>query len=260
MDYSSGGCEHAPPGRVASEPPNGERTADRIRSVYANPSPRVDVDALLPPDLGKWPVSHPMAKWLASAIRGLGCRSVLEFGAGWSSLVIAEALAAEGGGRLTSFEHEPEHLARDIWSRVQQTPHVDAALVVTPLRRTLSSHGWLWSYHGVRKRLRQRIPFDLVFIDAPPQRYGRTSPLFDAYPLLRPGAVIILDDAARPRERTAIARWLATFPDLELVVLDTEVERGIAVLVRHGGGRRRLALRAVLGTFREQLRDWRKSS
>ena len=76
---------------VASEAPNGERTADRIRSVYANPSPLIDVDALLPPDLGKWPVSHPMAKWLASAIHGLGCGSVLEFGAGWSSLVIAEA-------------------------------------------------------------------------------------------------------------------------------------------------------------------------
>ena len=77
---------------------------------------------------------------------------------------------------------------------------------------------------------------------------------------LRRGAVIILDDAARPREQTAIARWRATFPDLELVVLDTEAERGIAVLLRHGGARRRLALRAVLGTFREQWSDWRKRS
>jgi len=193
-----------------------------------------------------------------SAIHGLGCRSVLEFGAGWSSLVIAQALAAEGGGRLTTVEHERELLPRDAWSRVEGIQNVDVALVIAPLRLTLSSHGWLWSYRGVRRYFRERMPFDLVFIDGPPGEYGRTSPLFDAYPFLRPGAVIVLDDAARPGEQRAIKRWLATFPDLELLLLDTEVGRGIAVLVRHGGAHRRLALRAVLGTFRDQWRNWRK--
>jgi len=237
---------------------SGERTAARIRASYANPSPRIDVDALLPAELDKFPVSRPMARWLAAVIHGLGCRSVVEFGAGWSSLIIAEALAAEGGGRLTSIEHDPEYLPHDAWRRVQQTPGVDAALILTPLRRTLSLHGLLWSYRGVRRQLRKRVPFDLVFIDGPPGYYGRTSPLFDVYPLLGPGAVIVLDDAARPDEKTAIVRWLETFPDLELVLLDPQRGRGIAVLVRCGVLRRRLAIRVVIETFGDQLRQWWK--
>ena len=237
---------------------NGEQTSARVRSEYASPSSLIDVDALLPPDLGKFPVSRAMARWLASVVHALRCRSVLEFGAGWSSLVIAEALAAEGGGRLTSVDHAPQHISLDAWRRVQQARHVDSALIVLPLRRTLSTNGWLWSYKGLRRRLGTRVPFDLVFIDAPPGRYGRTSPLFDVYSLLHPGAVIVLDDAARPGEQRAIARWLATLPDLELVLLDTQAGRGIAVLVRHGGGRPRPALGAVLGTFRDRLMEWRK--
>ena len=214
----------------------GERAADLIRASYAHPSLLIDVKALLPPNLGKFPVSRAMATWLASAIHGLDCRSVLEFGAGWSSLVIAEALAAEGGGRLTSVDHDPRYLPADAWSRIERLTSVDTALVIAPLQRTLSRYGLLWSYRGVRKRIRERSPFDLVFIDGPPNRYGRTSPLLDVYPLLGPGAVIVLDDAARHDERTAIARWLARYPDLELVLLDTDRGRGIAVLLRHGGG------------------------
>jgi len=237
---------------------SGERIADHIRANFSDPSSLIDVEALLPPDLGNWPVSPPMAKWLASAIHGLGCRSVLEFGAGWSSLVIAAALAAEGGGRLTTVEHEPAYLPHEAWRQVEQMASINARLVITPLRRSLSSHGLLWGYQGARKCFRERRPFDLVFIDGPPRRYGRTSTLFDAYPFLGPGMVIVLDDAARPEERTAVARWLATFPDLELVLLDTEAARGIAVLVRHGGARRRLAIRTAVGTFRDQLRQWMK--
>src|SRR4029078_12902444 len=122
-------------------------------------------------------------------------------------------LAAEGGGRLTSIEHELGYLPREAWARVEEMPFVNEALIITPLRRTLSVHGLLWSYEAARRHFRERAPFDLVFIDGPLRRYGRTSPLFDAYRYLSPGAVIVLDDAARPEEQTAIARWLATFPD-----------------------------------------------
>ena len=51
---------------------------------------------------------------------------------------------------------------------------------------------------------------DLVFVDGPP---GTTGPLarYPALPVLRdrcaPGARFILDDAARPDERTIINRW-----------------------------------------------------
>lgn len=228
-----------------------------IKDLYQGAHTPIDLDAILPPDLGLWPVSRQMAGWLARVIAGLGCRSVLEFGAGWSSLVLAQSLAAAGGGRLTSVEHEPTYMREDVWERVQQTPGVDAALVVTGLHRRLSTHGLLWSYHDVHRMIAPRAPYDLLLIDAPPSRYGRTSPLHDAYPFLAPGAVIVLDDAARIEEQTVTKRWLATYPGLDLVIMDTEVERGIAVFVHDGRKARRIAARAVAGSFRDQWRDFR---
>lgn len=228
-----------------------------IPEVYARGETPIDVERLLPDDLGLWPVSRPMAAWLARAVRGLHCCSVLEFGAGWSSLILAQSLAAAGGGRLTCVEHQRQYVRDDVWDRVQRTPGVDVALVVTDLHLRLSTHGLLWSYRDLRQKLASRAPYDLLFIDAPPARYGRASPLYDAYPFLAPGAVIVLDDAARVEEQTTIKRWIRTYPGLEVIILDTETGRGIAVLLHDGRKGRRVAARAVAGTFRDYWRNFR---
>jgi len=102
-----------------------------------------------------------------------------------------------------------------------------------------------------------RAPFDLLLIDGPPARYGRASPLHDTYQFLAPGAVIVLDDAARRGEQTIAKEWLATYRGLELVVMDRETERGIAVFVHDGTKGRRVAARAVARSFRERWRHFR---
>jgi predicted O-methyltransferase YrrM len=53
---------------------------------------------------------------------------------------------------------------------------------------------------------------DLVFVDGPPGRIGRHA-RFPAVPVLAPrcrsGAVVLLDDGARPQERQSADRWIA---------------------------------------------------
>ena len=231
---------------------NPSSVAEDVRRLYGSDVTPVDIETFLPPDLGKWPLSRPMARWLTRLVVGLERTSVLEFGAGWSSLVLARALAARGGGRLTSVEHQPAYVA-DAWGRAEAVAGVDASLVVTDLHRRVSPDGLLWSYRGVRRTLAPRAPFDLVFIDAPPGRYGRSSPLHDAYPLLSPGAIVVLDDAARDEEQVVIKRWLATYPGLHLAIMDTGIDRGVAVFVHDGTTRRRIVPRAIVRTVREEL-------
>lgn len=228
-----------------------------VRRSYESPDVPLDLDTILPRERNPWSLSDPMARTLARFVAGLGCRSVLEFGAGWSSVVLAHALQAAGGGRLTSVEHQPEYVG-DCWDRVRRVPSVDAALVVLPLRSQLSRHGLLWRYDRLARNLAARAPFDLVVIDAPPGAYGRAAPLLDSYAMLAPGAVVVLDDASRSEERSAIVRWLATFPGLRLVVHDEGVQRGIAVLVHDGNKRQRLVPRKIAGTFRERFREHRQ--
>ena len=228
-----------------------------VRQAYESPGVPFDLDTILPRERNPWSLSDPMARTLARLVVRLGCRSILEFGAGWSSVVLAHALHAAGGGRLTSVEHQPEYVG-DCWDRVRRVPSVDAALVVLPLRSQLSRHGLLWRYDRLARNLAARAPFDLILIDAPPGAYGRAAPLFDSYATLAPGAIVVLDDASRSEERSAIARWLATCPGLQLVVHDEGVQRGIAVLVHDGNKRQRLLPRKIAGTFRDRLRERRE--
>lgn len=232
-------------------------TAEHIQALYYRRDAPFDVDALLPADLGEWPVTRPLAYWLARLVVHYGRRRILEFGPGWSSLVLARGLAECGGGQLTSVDHQPEYLG-ECWRQVEQTS-IDAKLLVVPLRRKLSRHGVLWHYQGICNAIAPRAPFDLVLIDAPPGRFMRTSPLHDVFSLLTPDAIVVLDDAARPREQTAIKQWLKTYPGLELVLLDRNTADGVAVLRHDGTGRRQMAWRAAAWNVREQWREWRRA-
>ena len=245
---------HDRPGSAASAAVE----AQEVKRLYESGDTPFDVAGLLPADRNPWSVSDPMARLLAKLVVARRCRSVLEFGAGWSSVVLAHAIQAAGGGRLTSIEHDTSYLG-DCWTRVERQPLVDAKLVIRPLTCSLSRDGLLWRYRDLARHLALRAPFDLVVIDAPPGKYGRSSPLFDSYPLLAAGAVVVLDDAARLRERTAIARWIATYPGLHLVVLDEAARRGIAVLRHDGNKRRRVAPRVFAGSIRDRLREWREA-
>ena len=65
---------------------------------------------------------------------------------------------------------------------------------------------------------------------------------------LRPGALVVLDDAGRREERSAIRRWLLTYVGLELVVYDpTFGRRGVAILQVKQSLTQRYSIRAWVG-------------
>ncbi len=189
--------------------------------------PSADVVALLD-GADEWAVSAGMAHVLTVLVARFRPRSVLEFGAGRSSLVIASALQRSGGGRLTSIEHQPVYV-QESWSRIAAYPAVDAVLVHAPLRMRLSKHGLWYQYAGIRRTLATRGPFDFVFVDAPPGDHGRDATLLAAAPYLADGALAVLDDASRPREQTAVRRWERALGAQRLFESDA-IGRGVAIV------------------------------
>src|SRR4051812_19135871 len=63
-------------------------------------------DAL--PHLGSWKADTYFLKRIVDAIERLQPAEVVEIGCGATSLVIARALQLHGGGRLTSYDQQPE--------------------------------------------------------------------------------------------------------------------------------------------------------
>lgn len=188
------------------------------------------VEPLLPDGSSSWPVTRELGLLLGRLVAAHDRRSVLEFGAGSSSLVSAAALAAGGGGSLTSLEQDPGW-CDEVWSRaVAAGPGVDAELVEVTPRLSWSPLGLHYGY-DVDAVLSRRGPFDLVLVDAPQARFGRGGAVPTVLAHLSDGAFVVLDDAARKGERWALYRWLRTYPSLELVAYDrTFGGRGVALL------------------------------
>lgn len=163
-------------------------------------------DAL--PHLGSWKADTGFLTLIVDHIERHRPETVVELGAGASSLVIARALQRNGQGRLISCDQHAGFVdATRQWLRDNG---VDADLRATPLRA--SPRGWpgIWYDHGT---LPKRI--DLLVIDGPPWTIhpfvrGAAESLFDRLPV---GGTVLLDDAARPGERVVARRWRQRWPN-----------------------------------------------
>ncbi|MEJ2549037.1 MAG: class I SAM-dependent methyltransferase [Gemmatimonadota bacterium] len=175
-----------------------------------------------------WSISPETARVLTRVTLGQECDSILEFGAGMSSMVLAAALKQRGGGRLTSVEEQPDWCV-DAWRTVETTDGVDAAMIPATVRLKFDRRGL---YYGWREAtaIARRGPYDIVFVDAPWGGYGRDGSLYAAIESVQDGGIIVLDDAAREREQRTVRRWLLNYPNLRLLANDCGVERGLAVL------------------------------
>jgi hypothetical protein len=115
----------------------------------------------------------------------------------------------------------------------------------------LTKHGVMHAYAQIEPILASRGPFDFVFIDAPPGWLGRDSTLFAAAAFLRPRAVVLLDDAARPAEQTTLKRWERVL-GVERVY-ESAQGRGIAVLIAPQSQTVSFSWRTFLGTIHDRI-------
>jgi len=192
------------------------------------------VEAALPDRWDEWPISRETARFLARLVVEEGRSRVLEFGAGLSSLVLAQALSHAGGGRLTSIEQYPDWCA-EAWGKVEQTASIEARLLTAEPELRITRQGFYYLYARAAREVAARAPYNLVLVDAPPFFYGRTGALPLILPHLSPGALIILDDAGRLAEQWTLYTWLSTYPSLRLALYDPGfAKKGVAVL-RYGG-------------------------
>ncbi len=156
-------------------------------------------------------------------------KCVVECSSGTSTLVLARCMQINGAGKVYSLEHDPDY-ARNTRRQLELHGLADWATVIDAplLAQTFGGREQPWYDYS---RLPPGLPIDMVVIDGPPQatsdaaRYPAGPILF---PRVTPGAAIFLDDAKRPGEQTALQRWAAEFPELEITSLPCE--KGAAML------------------------------
>ncbi len=170
---------------------------------------RVDLrdDAL--PNLGSWKADTGFLHRIVDAVEELRPATVVELGAGATTLVCARALELNGGGQLHSFDQHAGFVdATRQWLRDEG---VSARLDHAPLRAQVP--GWPGVWYDLAD-----VPesIDLLIIDGPPWSVhpyvrGAAEVLFER---LTPGGMVLLDDGARPGERIVARRWRENWPGI----------------------------------------------
>lgn len=162
------------------------------------------------PNLGSWKADAGFLSMIADEILAKKPQTVVEFGAGASSLIAARALKINGSGSLTSFDQH-----RDYAEGVK-TWLADFGLAAdinhAPLKQKCDGWPGRWYDHGP---LPEHI--DLLLVDGPPWAVhpyvrGAADSLFAR---ISPGGAVMMDDGARPGERVVAARWRRRWPDFE---------------------------------------------
>ena len=181
------------------------------------------------PNLGSWKADVGFLNLIVDHIFQMKPHVVVELGAGVTSLVAARALQLNGHGALTSLEQN-EKFAKAT-KRWLFENDVKATIHHAPLKPAPGGWPGLWYDHPP---LPEAI--DLLVIDGPPWSVhpyvrGAAESLFDR---VRPGGVILLDDAARPGERVVARRWRRKWPDFRFR-LSHAGSKGTLVGIRQPG-------------------------
>ena len=180
-------------------------------------------------------ISPDFGVLLAQALFSHRPHTVVELGCGTSTLLCSYILEQLGGeGHVVSIDHDEKFAAICRQQLMDHGLEHRAKIYHCPLVSQTVDGVNVQYYDLGRASLPERI--DVLIVDGPPQWIGRMArypalPLLA--PLLDPRAIVLIDDAGRPDEKSMVKRWLTDHPELEERYEETE--KGTAILRQRQG-------------------------
>lgn len=144
-----------------------------------------------------WSLKEEELERLAARLQAIKPKLSVEFGSGLSTKVLRQH-----SEWTLSLEH------KQFWQRFSEQ-----GARGLPGEVRLCSIGSVATPAGDRPCYQTKLPneIDFLLIDGPPGSIGRAGTLFHAWPHLKQGAVIWLDDWSRPGEQEALRLWRDSF-------------------------------------------------
>jgi predicted O-methyltransferase YrrM len=199
-------------------------------------------------------------RFLAAFVRALGAKRILEFGSGFSTLMMAREIAAEEDNYLLSVDESPGYSAAAKEAFENSGCQARVEFRVAPLRPRFYGARLLLSY-GLPKGLIAALgPFDLALIDAPRHDSGRESVFRDIFQAVAPGGYIVLDDANGDGTQKRFIRALdAAYGDAIQPVMLEGIGNGLCVIEKFSDSAPAAlpladSIRTSLGTLRNFTR------
>ena len=206
---------------------------------------------------GSWALDPASCRFLAGFVRTLGAKRIIEFGSGFSTLLMAGEIASREGNYLLSIDDSPRYsaLAKEAFDTSGCQTRVEFR--VAPLRPKFYGSRLLLSYCLPQDLLETIGPFDLALIDAPQHDYGRESVFYDVFPAVAPGGYIILDDANRANmEKAYVCAWQAAYGGAMDPVLLEGIGNGLNVIEKIADAKPEFLRASSVSTSMKTLRNF----
>ncbi len=180
----------------------------------------------LPPTRG-WAASPDFLRLLTKFVLESRPQSVVECSSGLSTLVLAACLKMQGHGHVFSLEHDPE-FAEKTRNLIQLHGLEAWATVIDAPLKKLSLPSWEGQWYDIAG-LPPDVTIDMLVIDGPPHTTGHMA-RYPALPVMvngmKPGTIVLLDDADREGEQKSRLLWQRELPNFA-VIPGLTAEKGV---------------------------------
>lgn len=216
-----------------------------------------ELELLISNSPGGWSIDKQVAKLLVSLLLERKLTRVIEFGAGYSTLIFKYFFEESGRPyKLISVEQNAD------WFKVPEPltnlfSKFSIPLVIAPVSFKI---GYLGIYAQYELKDEKEVPdgIELQVVDGPQFYFGREGALDFTWKKLIPGALILMDDAERYGEQCVIYKWLQVYQGLELVYFNEKFgDKGLAILRVGSTLKKRFSLPVyVFGLYQGIKRYW----
>ena len=217
------------------------------------------------PHPGGWALHPDTCKYLGTFVQYFAFDNILEFGSGYSSLIIANELRNIGHGAFNSID------SSTFWSKKAEllaTQYCLSSFVQFHVFALVFKYGRYPNiFFNISKAFYRQHPLlDLVIVDAPPHFIGRDGALHEILNHVRLGGFVFADDAASDHMRATLKKWELHYPR-SIRIERLNVGNGIAIIQKVDiiSGEPRLSIKSALieslRAFRNfvRLKQWTRS-
>lgn len=180
-----------------------------------------------------WSIAGDTLDLLAKIIDQMKPQHILEFGSGVSTISMALSCQRLSLNCLiTSIDHDPKFSRSTEQQFARLEVNIGTRFSVAPLVVREFGGKQLPAYFLEEADACESIPADLVLIDGPPLLLGgREGVLYQVMNVIRPGTLILLDDANRAHELEIISKWQDNLGEAIEVHRFPNFEKGLASII-----------------------------
>lgn len=174
-------------------------------------------------------LSPDSCRFVGQIIKLLRPRKVLEFGSGFSSIVIANELHRQNAGSLDSIDNSRgwSKLAYEMAAKYGMLDRVTFHVFELGLR---IYPGLPCVFYKIPENFYSRGPYDLVVADGPGYEVGRDGVLFEVLARLCVPGYVILDDCNADHMQQTVTMWQARFASSIILTEHRDIGNGIGII------------------------------